>query len=200
MLAIDSLSFDYDDTPLLHGVHFSVQRGQCLHLQGANGKGKTTLLRLLAGLIRPHQGQIRWDNTDIHAGLAAYQQHLQYVGHKPGCNALLSVRENLALTLHTPIEGSCLETALASFNLQQVADKHTGLLSAGQRRRVSLARLQLRPAVLWLLDEPLTALDKESAHLVMDTITTQVKQGGVVILTAHQTLNFPDIDLLEYSL
>ncbi len=190
MLNVLNLDFDYPDTPLLKNINFSLSAGQLLHLQGENGKGKTTLLKLLAGLKYPTAGKIE------------YPEHTRcYVGHKTGVSTLLTVKEYWFLEL---LRESCdavsFETAIAQFGLEGLENLLCGLLSAGQRQRVGLLRLLVSKAKLWLLDEPFSALDVQSTGMLKSLIEGHLAAQGMVILTAHQALPFEHCSYKAYQL
>ncbi|MBA3536447.1 MAG: cytochrome c biogenesis heme-transporting ATPase CcmA [Tatlockia sp.] len=199
MLELSALSFDYHDKPLLTGVQFSLAAGQLLHLRGANGAGKTTLLKLLAGLLQPLTGEIRYDGKDINKNLSAYQRKLCYVGHKAGINPLLTVRENCYFDLHWGRRVLTFDYLIEGFGLQDLSDEPCFLLSAGQRRRVGLLRTAMTDASLWLLDEPLIALDTAAIETLMTCLENHIEQGGQVILTSHQKIPLRQT-CMEYSL
>lgn len=200
MLKVSALSFDYEDVPLFNQVSFTVKPGQLLHLRGRNGVGKTTLLKLLAGLLHPNAGQIFCGEQLIQEDLAAYQQNLCYLGHKPGLSALLTIRENYKFGLYEQYKTDHFENYLHQFDLITIADKPCGQLSLGQRRRASLLRLMMTKARLWLLDEPFTSLDKEAVAVVMQKISDHLKGQGMVIMTSHQDLAKTFFEIKEYCL
>lgn len=188
MLDLSALSFDYDGKPLLNEVQFSLPAGQLLHLRGANGAGKTTLLKLLAGLLQPVLGEIYYDGVNINKNLGAYQRKLCYLGHKTGINPLLTVKENCYFDLHWGRRLLTLDYLLEGFGLQALSDQPCHLLSAGQRRRVSLLRIAMTDASLLLLDEPLVALDAQAIQTLVSVLENHIAQGGQVVLTSHQNL------------
>jgi heme exporter protein A len=188
MLQVNSLSFDYQDKPLLHRIRFSLGAGSILHLRGENGSGKTTLLRLLAGLIRPLKGSIVWEGQSIHEDLPSYQRNLCFVGHRSGLSPQLTVQESCYYDWHWPRKQNSLPELLSQFSLKELADTPCYQLSAGQQRRVALLRLVMTDARLWLLDEPLVALDKNSMASLMTCLQAHLKQGGLIIMTSHQDL------------
>ncbi|KTC81336.1 cytochrome c biogenesis heme-transporting ATPase CcmA [Legionella brunensis] len=200
MLEIRALGFDYQDKPLLSQVTFTLKAGQLLHLRGSNGAGKTTLLRLLAGLLNPLEGEIHYEGQPIMNNLTAYQQQLCYVGHRTGINPLLTVEENCFFDMHWGRRDIDLSALLKDFGLHGLRDEISAHLSAGQRRRVGLLRIVMTNARLWLLDEPLVALDKEAINRFMQTLENHLYQGGQIILTSHQNLPSSKIDCLEYCL
>jgi len=169
---------------LFRGLGFDLPPGGALALTGPNGSGKTTLLRLLAGLARPLTGQVTWDGEDI--GDAAPRARLHYVGHLPGVKAALTAAETLAFEarlLGAPT--GAVEAALAAFALEPLAALPVRVLSAGQRRRVALARLALAPAALWLLDEPASGLDSASEARLWDLARAHRAAGGCLVVATH---------------
>lgn len=186
MLNVRALQFDYGDRALLQNINFSLEAGAVLHIKGANGAGKTTLLKLLAGLLHPAAGQINHKN----------KQHVCYVGHKPGVNLRLTPREHVRLDLSTNLSKLGIDRALQRLRLADIQDTPCGLLSAGQRRRVGLLQLLNSDALLWLLDEPLVALDQANMQILGDVLLTHVGTGGAVVFTSHQPLPF-DFPVLQ---
>jgi heme exporter protein A len=199
MIEVINLDFDYPERSLLRAINFSLKPGQLLHLRGANGAGKTTLLKVLAGLLQPTAGDIRFQGLSISADLSFYQRHLCYVGHKTGVSQLLTVRENCELSLRKE-RNVDLKNLLQQFSLHEFADVPCSHISAGQRRRVGLLRLFITDASLWLLDEPLNALDQEGITALIDSIKKHLAQQGQVILTSHQALPLQGVNYLEYNL
>jgi heme exporter protein A len=177
MLQVTRLTFDYSDKLLLQSVDFSVKSGTVLHVKGKNGVGKTTLLKLLAGLLYPIEGEI------------IYKGKRCYVGHQNGVNIRLTPDEHVRLDLGVT-DDKLLNKALTRLNLNTVRDMPCGLLSAGQKRRMGLLRLLITDAKLWLLDEPLVGLDEASIQILGELIKAHLKQKGSVVLTSHQALNF----------
>lgn len=201
MLDVNHLDFDYQEKPLLSNVNFHLPAGGLLHLKGANGAGKTTLLKLIAGLYYPLGGEIQFCGQNTALDLASYQRQLCFVGHKTGINTNLSLRENCFFDLHYSFRAKPDISALAAlFKLEQQLDSPCALLSAGQRRQAGLIRLWMSGAKLWLLDEPLVALDSRAIEVIMSKIEAHRKQGGAVLLTSHQQLPLNQADYQEYYL
>lgn len=198
MLEIQQLCFDFADRPLLHEVNISVNSGEILHLKGSNGAGKTTLMRLIAGLYRPQQGRILYNGRFIHDDLSSFQSDLCYVGHKPGFSPLLTARENLYFDLAGNADLNKIDKAMDYFDLTDLAFEPVTHLSAGQKHRLSLAKLMLNDKKLWLLDEPFVALDKASAKELNQLITQQSQRQGIVIFTSHQSTEIQNVR--EFSL
>ncbi|HXO91634.1 MAG TPA: heme ABC exporter ATP-binding protein CcmA [Stellaceae bacterium] len=175
------------------GLSFRLPAGGALVLRGANGSGKTSLLRLLAGLIAPAAGRLSWGPTPIQDDLAGHRARLHYVGHQDGVKPGLTPRETLVFWAALRgcgirCRASVLEAALAAFALEPVADWPCRWLSAGQRRRLALARLSVTPASLWLLDEPFTALDHDNQNRLEQAIAAHRAGGGRVILATHLSI------------
>src|SRR6266404_3422048 len=172
------------------GLSFRLPAGGALVLRGANGSGKTSLLRLLAGLTAPAAGHLSWGLTPIEDDLAHHRARLHYVGHQDGVKPGLTPRETLAFWAALRgcgirCRASVLDAALASFALEPVADWPCRWLSAGQRRRLALARLSVTPATLWLLDEPFSALDHDNQNRLEQAIAAHRAAGGRVVLATH---------------
>ena len=165
-----------------------VSPGGALLLLGPNGAGKSTLLRVLAGLLRPDAGTVRW-NGDEAAGRVAFLGHQDAV--KPG----LTVWENLAL--HAQVAGQDRRAALASMGLEALSELPGRMLSAGQRRRLALARLVLSAAPIWLLDEPTLGLDAASVGRLGDALALHRAAGGVVVAATHLDLPLPGAETLK---
>ena len=200
MLAVKNLDFDYPDKVLLSGIQLSVETGCLLHLRGGNGTGKTTLLKLLAGLLIPLRGEVLYRGLSITDDVAAYQRNICYVGHKTGVSQLLTTRENCRFELHRSRCVLPFDELMTSFSLQGLEDVACGLLSVGQRRRVGLLRLLMSDAPLWLLDEPLVALDKDAIAILITSLDMHLASGGQVVLTSHQDLPLKQDNYQEYSL
>lgn len=198
MLDIVDLAFDCQDKRLLHHHSFHLPAGGLLHLQGENGVGKTTLLKLIVGLYPISNGQIYFAGKAIETQRLAYQQNVCFIGHKPGINLCLTVEENWLFDLH--YRGQPIKQLARVFNLSPHLHTRCGLLSAGQQRQVALVRLWMTKARLWLLDEPFTALDEKARLCLMKKIDLHRSEGGAVILTSHQPLPLAKSAYEEYFL
>jgi len=180
------------------GLAFALDPGRVLVLTGANGSGKTSLMRLMAGLGRPAEGEIRWNGENIADDPESHNARLHYVGHGDTVKPALTARENVAFW--TALRGSGDPGAgLAAFGLAPLAEVPGRFLSAGQRRRVNLARLAASRADLWLLDEPATALDSDSLACLRRAIADHRARGGMVVLSTHGGLDVPDAAFLDLS-
>jgi heme exporter protein A len=179
---------------LFADLGFELAAGEWLHVQGENGTGKTTLLRALVGLSPPAAGEIRWRGEPVGALGEDYRREMLYLGHHGAVKEELTPLENLQLA--AALDGRHLDdraamTALHRFGLKGREELPVRFLSAGQKRRVLLARLVTRQALLWVLDEPFTALDVRAVDMLSDLICEHLGQGGLVILTSHQTIPMP---------
>lgn len=198
-LRIEHLQCIRDDRILFDDLNFQLSVGQLLQIEGPNGCGKTSLLRILCGLTLATEGVVYWNNQDIQAVAAEYWATLAYIGHAPGIKADLTPLENLAMARAlsaNPTEMD-LETALVQMGLYGFEDVPTRTLSAGQQRRVALARLLINQAQLWILDEPFTALDKAAIKMIENLLDNHARQGGMAILTSHHTVNCEHASILS---
>ena len=173
------------------GVSFSLEAGGALQIVGGNGAGKTTLLRTLCGLAAPDKGAVLWRKKNIRQAAEDYHAELIYIGHKDGIKDDLTPLENLqvAAALRNSPPLASPQKALAALEVRE--DGLCRRLSAGQRRRLALARLLLNRAALWLLDEPLTCLDEGGRRILGDITAKHLADGGMVALTSHQPPDWP---------
>lgn len=186
-LSVNDLACARNNLLLFEKLSFELRPGNILLLEGANGSGKTSLLRLLTGLATPELGTILWLGQGLSSVRYEYGQSLTYIGHAPGLKTGLSADENLSW-LAPGFDGKQRYHALALAGLQGQEDVLCARLSAGQQRRVALARLYLEATPLWILDEPFTALDKASVKSLEALLAGHSQRGGMVILTSHQDL------------
>ena len=189
MLAAHDLACERGGRALFRNLDFGLERGVLLHIKGATGSGKTSLLRMLCGLTPPACGKITWDDEDIRELRENYTAQLTYIGHHPAVKDELSALENLQIAqalAGQPVALAQAQAALATVGLQGRANLPVRVLSQGQRRRVALARLWLSDASLWILDEPFNALDVEAAAMLERHIEVHLDAGGIVVLTTHQ--------------
>lgn len=167
---------------LFSPVSFSLNAGEVLLVEGDNGAGKSSLLRLIAGIATPASGNISWNTPD-------YSEQLHYIGHANGIRLGLTVEENLMLAAE--LSGQTInnmESALTQLQLTAHQTTQTQFLSAGQKRRAALAKLLLIPRQLWILDEPLTSLDAATQKILLAAIREHVTTGGMCIMTSHQPI------------
>jgi heme exporter protein A len=182
------------DRQVIGGVSVEAAAGGCVHVAGPNGSGKTTLLRVLAGFLEPEQGTVTWGGRPIGADRDAYHANFSYLAHSDGLKPELTARENLAFEvgLRRRLGATEPDEALARVGLAPARDHTAAVLSAGQRRRLAMARVTLTAAPLWLLDEPFTNLDSAGVALVSAMIGEHLDRGGAVLMAAHQSPSIPN--------
>lgn len=188
-LSAENLHGVRGDRLLFEKLNFSLSNGSLLYLQGENGTGKTTLLRTICGLSKPHQGSISWCGENISALQEDYYKNVLYIGHLPGIKEDLTALENLQFSLAlsgTRFDFTQTVEVLKMLGLAKGMNLPTRMLSQGQKRRVVLARLWLQDLPLWVLDEPFTALDTNATELLKQKIEAYANNGGIVVMTTHQ--------------
>ena len=193
LLSARALRFTRSDAPVFGPIDFDVAAGEALLVQGDNGAGKTTLLKVLAGLLRADDGEVSLQGRPVDPALRA--RVVGYLGHLPAQKADLSALENLRFLcgLHGSRPGMSLEDAMAIVGLAGYEDALARQMSAGQRKRLSLARLWLSPAPLWLMDEPYANLDLEGIELVNRMIQAHLREGGGTMVTTHGAYAAPPV-------
>lgn len=197
-LDVAGLSCRRGGRPVFEGLSFQLSGGELLALTGRNGSGKTTLLRALALLVTADAGQIRWQGDDVARDREAWRRQIAWLGHLEGLKGDLSVRENLAIAARLRDEApDRIDQALASFDLGPLARRELRTLSAGQRRRVALARVASTHAPLWLLDEPLNALDAPSQAALRAALGRHLAAGGLAIAATHAPIDVAGARVLE---
>lgn len=191
LLDVSGLSCRRGGRRVFDSLSFSVAGGELLALTGRNGSGKTTLLRAIALLVPAQAGEVRWRGEDVRADREAWRARLAWLGHQEGLKGDLTVAENIAvaerLRGHAP-EPARLQAALLAFDLDRLARRPVRTLSAGQRRRAALARVVASQAPLWLLDEPLNALDAAARAALEAALSTHLAAGGLAIAATHAPL------------
>ncbi|MEE1920436.1 cytochrome c biogenesis heme-transporting ATPase CcmA [Pseudomonas sp. 148P] len=200
------LACERDWRMLFEHLELRVCPGDMLQISGPNGSGKTSLLRLLAGLMQPTNGEILLDGKPLREQGSELARSLVWIGHAAGIKDLLTPEENLTwlCALHRPATREAIWQALEAVGLRGFEDVACHTLSAGQQRRVALARLYLDSPPLWILDEPFTALDKQGVAQLEAHLAQHCEQGGMVVLTTHHTLaqtpsGYRDINLGQWA-
>ena len=194
LLQVDRLECTRDDRLLFTELSFGVAKGEVLQIEGSNGSGKTSLLRILCGLRTADEGIVSWQGKDITREREDYYSSMVYIGHLPCIKAELTTLENIRSLLDTRSLSAShdeIVESLDSVGLIAYDDVPSKALSSGQRRRVLLAFLLLSQARLWILDEPLTALDVDGVALMESMIMKHQAEGGSVVFTTHHGMQMP---------
>lgn len=199
LLELHELRCERDDRCLFTGLNLTLAAGELVQIGGANGAGKTTLLRALAGISSDYEGEIRYQGRPVNLVRWEFARDSLYLGHLPGIKKALTPVENLSWYLAQAGLSSDITQALTAVGLYGYEDTPCYQLSAGQLRRVALARLYLSDARLWILDEPFTAIDKRGVSQLEALMAQQVAQGGAVIFTSHQDLSLPQLRVINLS-
>jgi len=191
LLRAENLHLWRGDRHILRGVSFAVGGGECLQITGSNGAGKTSLLRMLSGLMYPEEGKVLWRGQSIRADLQGFHSDLAYIGHEPPLKVDFTAKENLRywIGIRWPLSDAEVDAALERVGAYGWSDRPIRTLSAGQKRRVALAGLVLMMSTpLWLIDEPTTNLDREGQQMVGALIEEHLGQGGLVVAAIHHEL------------
>jgi len=194
MLEAQDLAGHRGTTALFSGLSFRVGAGSALVVSGPNGSGKTTLLRMLAGLTAPAAGEIRWHGESMQPFAPSLRHAVLFAGHSIALKDELTAEENVASLVAlagSEASADAVRAALDEMSLQRQRTLPARVLSAGQRRRIGLARLRLIRRPLWVLDEPLTALDAAGGALLASFVQAHLDEGGVVVAATHQPLGLP---------
>lgn len=201
MLETCELAIERDERWLFAGLNLQLAAGEVVQILGPNGAGKTTLLRALARVSSDYRGEIRYLGQPLAQQAWNYANDCLYLGHLPGIKKALTPRENLRWYAAQLATAMAIPDALQRVGLRGYEDTPCYQLSAGQLRRVALARLYLSQARIWILDEPFTAIDKPGVQALESLIAAQSARAGLVILTSHQDLSLPglrQVNLLDY--
>lgn len=201
LLSAHHLSCVKQDRVLFEHLSLQLYPGQLLQIKGKNGAGKSSLLRILAGLARADEGHVCYQGQPLGNSIADYAANLCFIGHQSGIHEQLTALENLAFwRAATALNTTDDYALLASLGLAGLEDIPCRMLSAGQQRRVSLARLWATPAQIWILDEPFTALDQSAIANLQQHFVRHLEQGGAIILTTHQALTLHYAQLTELEI
>lgn len=189
-LSVQNLGCERGEQCLFENINFSLDSGEVMQVRGLNGSGKTSLLRMVAGLAFISEGSVHWNDNCIEKVREEYYAKVNYIGHKLGFKDHLSAVENLTYScIQSKQKNNCsIKTALEQTNIANKKHLLTRDLSAGQQRRMALAKLLLLPNPLWILDEPFSAIDKEGVDMLTKLMQRHSEQGGMIIFTSHQRI------------
>lgn len=202
LLEVRALTCERADRLLFRDLEFTLDNGQALQVKGGNGSGKTTLLRIICGLNDSFAGEMYSRGEALAANWDAFHSSLLYIGHRVAVNHVLTPLENLrwSCRLHDPADDDGIREALDQMDLAGYEDSPCYSLSAGQQQRVSLARLLLSSAKLWILDEPFTTLDVDGVALLENLVARHASDGGAVLITTHHKLALPRLRALTLGM
>jgi len=189
-LKVENLSVFRSELPLFEAISFELNAGDAIQIGGTNGSGKTSFLRCLCDLSRRYEGNIWWNNDDISEHAESYYAQILYIGHSLGLKPKLTVQQNLSFYQELRFDKNelVIEKALNQLKIGAYFDEMVGNLSAGQKRRVALARILCEPVDLWILDEPMVALDREGQSWLENACNRHLDSGGMIVLTSHQAI------------
>ncbi|MFT2110281.1 cytochrome c biogenesis heme-transporting ATPase CcmA [Marinomonas sp. 2405UD68-3] len=197
-LKISNLWIERGERYLCKNISFSLFGGDIAKINGENGAGKSTLLKIIVGILRPLEGSIHYNGEDVSVYRDMLQKDLLYIGHHSGVKSVFSVSENLRWYFPKASDDE-ISNALDAVSLSGYEETPSSQLSAGQKRRISLARLWLSNKPLWLLDEPFTALDVKGGAALEQRMKTHINRNGIIMLTTHQDID-PSLNLKEINL
>ena len=202
MLTIDNLSLFKDHKKIFASLGFSVSINSAFIITGGNGCGKSSLLKIIAGISKANSGKILWGGADVEEFRGDFNGDMQFLGHKNFLKPELTVLENLRFYSKLADTERALDSALSFFDLTAIKNEKVKTLSAGWQKRVMLAKLLACPATIWLLDEPSNNLDKAGKEKLHGLIKTRIKEDGLVIMTTHDEMFFdlgPKLNLEEFN-
>ena len=190
-----ALSCQRNERLLFENLQVRVGRGEILQIDGSNGSGKTSLIRILCGLAQASEGEVYWNGRDIHSYRSEFLRDLVYVGHMNGIKTDLSLLENMRIARALSVKGNQrnFEDVLDQLGLLEHADVVAAKLSSGQKRKLALSRLLITDCKLWILDEPLNSLDENSKVVVTEFIKQHVVNGGSLVLTTHEAIDWGEL-------
>ncbi len=200
-LIAEKISCQRGELRLINDLDFSLHPQQLLRIIGANGSGKTSLLRIIAGLNEPVSGHVYW-NEQLASASDDFAANVGYIGHRDGLKGSLTVIENLQFyqQMHTSLNIDSIEKTLHQLGILHVAELPASRLSFGQRRRLAFARLLVAPLTLWLLDEPFTGIDVSGRELIEQICVDHLTQQGMIIMTHHGSLDDSPLQSYEQQL
>ncbi|WP_025896952.1 heme ABC exporter ATP-binding protein CcmA [Sneathiella glossodoripedis] len=195
-LIVENLGCVRQERIIFSDVNFTVKAGQALWVKGRNGTGKSSLLRIIAQLLKPASGQISWQQKDVLDEPVEFLKRFEYIGHLDALKTSMTPRENLSFWAKYRGPNN-IEAAIEAFKIEEIADFPVRSLSAGQKKRSNLARLIACPSKIWILDEPISSLDVHFIDLFTDLLRAHLEDGGLALYATHQDLEIDDVQLLN---
>lgn len=197
LIEIENISLSRNDNNILKDISFKIEKSKALNLYGLNGSGKTSLLSIIMGLTEPTSGSIKNNSDD-----ESFYEKVVYIGHKYGIKGNLTVEENLLYSAVDNLDDkfSSVNQALEIYNMKSLKDILTKYLSHGQQKKVSLMKTLITDSLLWIIDEPYSALDNNSIRIFNSTVKDFLKKGGSLLMTSHTELNKSSFEINNYKL
>lgn len=202
-LTVNNLSCIRNNKLIFRGINFTLNPGEVLHIHGENGVGKSSLLRILSGLLEPAEGEILWGGKLNSADPLQFKKDIGYLGHKLGLKERLTVAENIDVFIHSKNvkeREKIIQDALSQMDISHLKKHFCETLSAGQKQRVAIARLLAKKCRIWLLDEPFTSIDVAGITLLENVIRDHIQEGGMAVLTSHQPVAINEISIQSLNL
>lgn len=202
-LLVKNLTCLRNDKLLFRGINFTLNAGEILHIHGQNGVGKSSLLRILCGLLQSAEGEIFWQGQLVNLDPIQFKSNMGYLGHKLGLKERLTVAENIKLFVNAKNSDErdrIIDDVLTHMGVRQIKNNLCDMLSAGQKQRVALARLLAKKCKLWLLDEPFNSIDVGGIEILENVIREHIQEGGMVVLTSHQPVEIKEISIQKLHL
>jgi heme exporter protein A len=188
VLTFENLTYSKNHKKIFENLGYTVSLNSCLLLTGKNGSGKTSLLKIIAGIIKADSGKILWNNQDVSKFYTEFSNDIQYIGHKNFLKPKLTVLENLSFYSRLKDSEMLIPSAIRYFGLEEIIDTEIYKLSQGWQKKVLLSKLLCCPSAIWLLDEPTTNLDKQGKELLFNLIGGRIRDGGMVIAATHEDM------------
>jgi len=201
MFAVCNLKCKRNERTVFSNINFSLKQGEGLILNGANASGKTSLLQILSGLLKPFSGSVTWNGKDISKEIEEFKNKIIYSGHKNGIKATLTVEENLifwgTLLSKKTISKKIIYKALKEYQISHLAETPCHMLSAGQLKKVALCRVFISTVKIWILDEPDNSLDSKNILTLKKVLARHLRLGGIFILATHRNFDIRKTKLIK---
>jgi len=191
MLTLNNLTYSKNHKVIFQNLGYTISLNSCLLLTGKNGSGKTSLLKIIAAILKSDAGEILWNNQNVKEFSSEFSSDINYIGHKNFLKPKLTVLENLSFYCQLKDTEILIPSAIRYFGLEEIIDTEIYKLSQGWQKRVLLSKLLCCPSAIWLLDEPTNNLDKQGKELLFNLISSRIRDGGIVIAATHDDILLP---------